>query len=198
MNNLPNFISEENFDKEKINNLFASGELENGADAFGTLNISQNNVDENSQLENHLLLIPMEKLNIVPPQVETYAATEVVDYASDVEIQEDDDFEEDDELQELESEVEEAISNEQLLQAQIDELSSKLDEEMQKNVKFREDSASMYLAARDTIVTQRITNGEGNSPDDFEDVFPFLPKASEERDQSAERIENFPFMGISN
>ena len=176
MNNLPNFISEENFDKEKINNLFVSGELENGADAFGTLNISQNNINENSKLENHLLLIPMEKLNIVPPQVETYAATEVVDYASDVEIQEDDDFEEDDELQELESEVEEAISNEQLLQAQIDELSSKLDEEMQKNVKFREDSASMYLAARD----------------------PFLPKASEERDQSAERIENFPFMGISN
>tara|TARA_A200000113_G_C8706473_1_gene303690 strand:+ start:95 stop:691 length:597 start_codon:yes stop_codon:yes gene_type:complete len=196
MKELPNFISEENYDTQKIQNLLSSGNLQSSADAFGTLNISQNEIDPSSSLEDHLLLIPMEKINVVPPQVETYAATEVVDYASDVEIQEEDNFEEDEELQTLENEVEEAINNEQILQAQIDELSSKLDEEMQKNVKFREDSASMYLAARDTIVTQRINSGEGNSPDDFQDVFPFLPKKSDERDKSAERVENFPFMGI--
>ena len=77
--------------------------------------------------------------------------------------------------------MEDAISNEQLLQAQVDELSSKLDEEM-RNVKFREDSAEMYLVmARDTIIAQRINSAEGTSAEDFQDVFPFLPKTSEEK-----------------
>ena len=91
--------------------------------------------------------------------------------------------------------MDDAISNEQMLQAQIDELSSTLDEEMSKNVKFREDSAEMYLAAKDTIISQRITSGEGTSADDFQDVFPFLPKTSEEKEKSLDRIENFPFLG---
>ena len=95
----------------------------------------------------------------------------------------------------IEEDLEDAISNEQLLQAQVDELSSKLDEEMSRNVKFREDSAEMYLAARDTIIAQRINSGEGTSADDFQDVFPFLPKTSEEKQNSIDRIENFPFMG---
>ena len=72
---------------------------------------------------------------------------------------------------------------------------NEIDEEMSKNVKFREDSAEMYLAAKDTIISQRITSGEGTSADDFQDVFPFLPKTSEEKEKSLDRIENFPFLG---
>lgn len=195
MNNLPQYLKESKFDQSKLKELFTSGELTRSSDNFGVLNFNLNQENQDSKLEEHFLLIPMEKREIISPQVETYTSTEVVEYAEDVEPVEELDFENDEELSTIEEDLEDAISNEQLLQAQVDELSSKLDEEMSRNVKFREDSAGMYLAARDTIIAQRINSGEGTSADDFQDVFPFLPKTSEEKQKSIDRIENFPFMG---
>ena len=195
MNNLPAYLKESKFDQQKLKKLLTEGELDRSEDNFGVLNFNLNEETSESKLEEHLLLIPMEKLPIIPPQVETYAATDVIEYADDVEELEEVLPEDDEELSSIEEDLEDAISNEQMLQAQIDELSSTLDEEMSKNVKFREDSAEMYLAARDTIISQRIASGEGNSADDFQDVFPFLPKTSEEKEKSLDRIENFPFLG---
>ena len=195
MNNLPTYLKESKFDQQKLKKLLTEGELDRSEDNFGVLNFNLNEETSESKLEEHLLLIPMEKLPIIPPQVETYAATDVIEYADDVEEIEEVLPEDDEELSSIEEDLEDAISNEQMLQAQIDELSSTLDEEMSKNVKFREDSAEMYLAARDTIISQRIASGEGNSADDFQDVFPFLPKTSEEKEKSLDRIENFPFLG---
>lgn len=195
MNNLPAYLKESKFDQQKLKKLLTEGELDRSEDNFGVLNFNLNEETSESKLEEHLLLIPMEKLPIIPPQVETYAATDVIEYADDVEELEEVLPEDDEELSSIEEDLEDAISNEQMLQAQIDELSSTLDEEMSKNVKFREDSAEMYLAARDTIISQRIASGEGTSADDFQDVFPFLPKTSEEKEKSLDRIENFPFLG---
>lgn len=195
MNNLPTYLKESKFDQQKLKKLLTEGELDRSEDNFGVLNFTLNEETDESKLEEHLLLIPMEKLPIIPPQVETYSATDVIEYADDVEELEEVLPEDDEELSSIEEDLEDAISNEQMLQAQIDELSSTLDEELAKNVKFREDSAEMYLAARDTIVSQRIASGEGNSTDDFKDVFPFLPKTSEEKEKSLDRIENFPFLG---
>jgi hypothetical protein len=195
MNNLPTYLKESKFDQQKLKKLLTEGELDRSEDNFGVLNFNLNEETSESKLEEHLLLIPMEKLPIIPPQVETYAATDVIEYADDVEEIEEVLPEDDEELSSIEEDLDDAISNEQMLQAQIDELSSTLDEEMSKNVKFREDSAEMYLAAKDTIISQRITSGEGTSADDFQDVFPFLPKTSEEKEKSLDRIENFPFLG---
>lgn len=195
MNNLPKYLKESNFDQRKLKEMFSSAELTRSADNFGVLNFNLNEETQDSKLEEHFLLVPMEKKEIIAPQVETYTNTEVIEYAESVEPIEELDFENDEELSSIEEDLEDAISNEQLLQAQVDELSSKLDEEMGRNVKFREDSAEMYLAARDTIIAQRINSGEGTSADDFQDVFPFLPKTSEEKQNSIDRIENFPFMG---
>ena len=195
MNNLPKYLKESNFDQSKLKELFSSGELTRSADNFGVLNFNLNDETQNSKLEEHFLLVPMEKREIIAPQIETYTNTDVVEYADAVEPIEELDVETDEELMSIEEELDDAISNEQLLQAQVDELSAKLDEEMGRNVKFREDSAEMYLAARDTIIAQRINSGEGTSADDFQDVFPFLPKTSEEKQKSVDRIENFPFMG---
>ena len=195
MYGVPDFIEQGEFNQQKVTEMLSSGNLDRNSDNFGVLNFTLNEATSDSELKDHLLLVPMEKRVIVAPQVETYVSTDVVEYAADVEPVEELDYETNEELATIESEVDDAITTEQMLQAQIDELSLKLDEEMGLNVKFREDSAEMYLAARDTIISQRINSGEGNSADDFLDVFPFLPKTSEEKTKSEERVENFPFMG---
>lgn len=197
MNNIPNILKESNFNQQKIQNLFTSSNLDVNSDDFGVLNFSQNEVTDDSSLSDFLLTIKTEKRKIVPPKVETFTTTDVIEYQEEITSFEQPDIEDDSEFSAIEEDVDMAISNEQMLQAQIDELSSKLDEEMANNIKFREDSAEMYLAARDTIVSQRIGSGEGINSDDFEDVFPFLPKVSKERNESTQRVETFPFMGTN-
>jgi hypothetical protein len=197
MNNIPNILKESNFNQQKIQNLFTSSNLDVNSDDFGVLNFSQNEVTDDSSLSDFLLTIKTEKRKIVPPKIETFTTTDVIEYQEEITSFEQPDIEDDSELSTIEEDVDMAISNEQMLQAQIDELSSKLDEEMANNIKFREDSAEMYLAARDTIVAQRIDSGEGVNSDDFEDVFPFLPKVSKERTEAAQRVETFPFMGTN-
>jgi hypothetical protein len=197
MNNIPNILKESNFNQQKIQNLFTDSNLDVNSDDFGVLNFSQNEVTDESSLSDFLLTIKTEKRKIVPPKVETFTTTDIIEYQEEIISFEQPDIEDNSELSTIEEDVDMAISNEQMLQAQIDELSSKLDEEMAQNIKFREDSAEMYLAARDTILSQRINSGEGVNSDDFEDVFPFLPKISKERNEAAQRVETFPFMGTN-
>jgi hypothetical protein len=197
MNNIPNILKESNFNQQKIQNLFTDSNLDVNSDDFGVLNFSQNEVTDESSLSDFLLTIKTEKRKIVPPKVETFTTTDIIEYQEEIISFEQPDIEDNSELSTIEEDVDMAISNEQMLQAQIDELSSKLDEEMAQNIKFREDSAEMYLAARDTILSQRINSGEGVNSDDFEDVFPFLPKISKERNEAAQRVETFQFMGTN-
>ena len=91
--------------------------------------------------------------------------------------------------------MENMLTSEQTLRTQIDELSNRLDEEIGNSVKLKEDASETFTGpAKDIIVSQRIVSpGEGNAPSEFSDVFPFLPKSAEERQN--EGVDPFPFMG---
>lgn len=197
MKEIPQILKESNFSQDKIQSLFTEETLDVNTDGFGVINFSQNEVTNDSNLEDYFLTIKTEKRKIVPPKIESYATTDVIEFQGELQSFEEAPIEENEDLVNIEEDLDDAINNEQMLQAQIDELSSKLDEEMARNIKFSEDSAEMYLAARDTIIAQRIAAGEGAGSDDFEDIFPFLPKSSTERDTSTARVESFPFMGIN-
>lgn len=193
MKKLPEYLKEEKFNQRNLQTLLTEGNLENKIDSFNTISFSTDDINENSQLEDFLLLIPTEKRRPIPPQVETYIPTQVTDYVQDIATNPDEEVSVIDEVEDIEQEMENMLTSEQALQAQIDELSNRLDEEIGNSVKLKEDAAETFTAAKDIIVSQRIAAGEGNAPSEFSDVFPFLPKSAEERQN--EGVDPFPFMG---
>ena len=195
MYQLPEYLTENQFNQEKLMKVLSSGELAKKVDNFNNLIISLDDVTEETDLTEHLLLIPTERRKNIPAQVETYYDMEVSEFTDSIAVEGED--EEVVTYDEIEEEVESQLQEEQLLQAQIDELSDKLDEEMSRNVRFREEAAQTYEAARSTIVSQRIIAGEGNTPSDFSQTFPFLPLTAEEKQAEYPQIEKFPFMGTS-
>ena len=104
MNNLPQYLKESKLDQSKLKELFTTGELTRSSDNFGVLNFNLNPENQDSKLEEHFK-VPMEKREIIPPQVETYTSTEVVEYAEDVEPIEELDFENDEELSTIEEDL---------------------------------------------------------------------------------------------
>lgn len=193
MRKLPEYLKEEDFNQTELQKLLNSGELENDIDSFNTISFSTETTNQDSKLENYIMLIPTEKRKAIPPQLETYVPTVVTDYAGDIASSPDEDVQIIDELENLEEEMDNMITSEQMLQAQIDELSNRLDTEISNTVKEKETSAETYSAAKDIIVSQRIAAGEGNSPQEFSDVFPFLPITAEEK---ANQVPDpLPFMG---
>lgn len=193
MRKLPEYLKEEDFNQTQLQKLLTSGELENDIDSFNTISFSTEKTSQDSKLEDYIMLIPTEKRKPIPPQVETYVPTTVTDYASDIAPNPDEDVQIVDDLENLEEEMNDMITSEQMLQAQIDELSNRLDTEISNSVKAKEDAAETYSAAKDIIVSQRIAAGEGNSPQEFSDVFPFLPITAEEK---ANQVPDpLPFMG---
>ena len=67
MNNLPKYLKESNFDQRKLKEMFSSAELTRSADNFGVLNFNLNEETQDSKLEEHFLLVPMEKKEIIAP-----------------------------------------------------------------------------------------------------------------------------------
>ena len=148
MKEIPQILKESNFNQEKIQSLFTDEKLDVNTDGFGVVNFSQNEVTNDSNLEDYFLTIKTEKRKIVPPKIESYATTDVIEFQEEIQSFEETPIEENEDSVNIEEELDDAINNEQMLQAQIDELSSKLDEEMARNIKFREDSAEMYLSCK--------------------------------------------------
>jgi hypothetical protein len=193
MRKLPEYLKQENFDQTELQKLLTAGDLDNKIDSFNTISFSIEDTSPDSKLSDYILLIPTEKRKPIPPQVETYVPTNVTDYAADITSTQDEAVEILDGLESVEQQMNDMLTSEQALQAQIDELSNRLDTEISNSVKLKEDSVETYSAARDIIVSQRIAAGEGNSPQDFSDVFPFLPATAEEK--ANQPLEPFPFMG---
>lgn len=193
MRKLPEYLKQEDFNQTELQKLLTAGELDNNIDSFNTISFSIEDTSPDSKLSDYILLIPTEKRKPIPPQVETYVPTQVTDYANDVATNQDEDVEILDELGDVNEQMDEMLSSERALQAQIDELSNRLDTEISNSVKLKEDSAETFSAAKDIIVSQRIAAGEGNSPQDFSDTFPFLPITAEEKNNQPP--EPFPFMG---
>lgn len=193
MKKLPEYLKEESFNQKNLQDLLQEGQLQNKIDSFNTISFSTDDIDESSALEDFLLLIPTEKRRPIPPQVETYIPTQVTDYEQDIATNPDEEVSVVDELDDVTQEMENMLTSEQALQAQIDELSNRLDEEIGNSVKLKEDATETFSAAKDIIISQRIAAGEGNAPDEFSNVFPFLPKTAEEKQN--EGVDPAPFMG---
>ena len=193
MRKLPEYLKEENFNQNELQKLLTEGSLSNKIDTFNTISFSTEKTNNDSKLEDFLLLIPTEKRRAIPPQVETYIPTSVTDYSSDTIISPEEEIEVLESVENIEEEMNNMLSSEQALQAQINELSDRLDTEIGNSVKFKEEAAETFTAAKDIIVSQRIAAGEGDSPQDFSDTFPFLPITAEER--LNQLPEPSPFMG---
>lgn len=194
MYNLPKYISEENFNKEELENLLKTGNIVNNVDSAGNYNISFDDITEESKIGDYLVGVPVEKTVQKQDQVETFFSVDFEEFTSVEGVDTEDDIS--DLYSEIEQEQENRIEEEQLLQAQIDELSSILDKEMERNVKFKEEASEMYTATKDLIISQRIQNGEGKSKDDFSPKFPFLPLTQDQVEEGMSLdVDQFPFLG---
>lgn len=193
MNNFPSYINEKKFNQTELSNFLRSGDFKNERDQFGNIIIKTETETVDSSVGDYLIAIPTTKKKLIEEQVETFYNTDIseFDVESDNELSNGDDLATTEDITLLDS-VDEELTEQKLLQAQIDELSNRLDEEMEKSVKFSEDANETFRASRDIIVSQRIQAGEGTSPDDFGDTFPFLPLSEEEKNQPRS-IESFPF-----
>jgi hypothetical protein len=194
MYNLPKYISEENFNKEELDNLLKTGSIVNNVDSTGNYNISFDDITEESKIGDYLVGVPVEKTVQKQDQVETFFSVDFEEFTSVEGVDTEEDIS--DLYSEIEEEQENRIEEEQLLQAQIDELSSILDKEMERNVKFKEEASEMYTATKDLIISQRIQNGEGKSKDDFSSKFPFLPLTQDQVEEGMNLdVDQFPFLG---
>lgn len=193
MYKLPKYISEEEFNKESIQEMLNSGEVGSNVDATGNYNLSFDKVTDESQLGNYLVSIPIEKTQQRQEQVTTFYNTEFEEFTTVEGVDRDED------VGSLYADVvdreQDRIEEEQLLQAQIDELSGILDKEMERSVKFKEDASEMYTASKDLIISQRIKNGEGTAKSDFSAKFPFLPLTAEQLENGGDGgVDQFPFL----
>jgi hypothetical protein len=91
---------------------------------------------------------------------------------------------------EIDNEVRSQLDQERILQTQIDEMSDILDSEIEKGVHFQEKSSENFTAAKNIIISQRISAGEGSSPSDFSNKFPFLPLG----ETTESEVDTFPFL----
>lgn len=192
MNEFPSYISDKNFNQTELSNFLSKGEIKNERDQFGNLIIKTEDITTDSSVGDYLIAVPTTKKKLIEEQVETFYNTDIGEF----EVIEDTTSEDEDLIQTedvtLIDEVEEEITEQKLLQAQIQELSERLDEELEKSVKFSEDANETFRASKDIIISQRIAAGEGTSPNDFSDQFPFLPLSQEEQ-EAPRGIESFPF-----
>lgn len=193
MYKLPKYISEENFNQELIGDLLNGGKLTNNIDTAGNYSISFDEITNESKLGDYLVAIPVEKTIQKQEQIETFFSVEFEEFTDVEGIDEKDDV--DNLYSDIEKQQVDRIEEEQLLQAQIDELSDILDKEMERSVKFKEESAEMYNATKDLIITYRIKNGEGKGKDDFATKFPFLPLTSDQLETGEDPdVDKFPFL----
>lgn len=193
MYEFPDYISKESFNQTELNEAIKTGKFDNTVDSYNNLVIKIDDVTPDSKVGDYLIAVPTEKRKQIPQQIETFYDTTVGEFP-DVE-QDDIDEVAATELASVVDDVEDDINEQKLLQSQIDELSEKLDEEIDKAVRFKEDASQTFSASRDLIISQRISAGEGNSPNDFSDTFPFLPLTEEEKLNDNLPREQFPFMG---
>ena len=63
MYNLPKYISDENFNKDGLDELLKSGTLNNNVDSAGNFNISFDEITQESNLGDYLVGVPIEKLH---------------------------------------------------------------------------------------------------------------------------------------
>ena len=194
MYKLPEYIETQEFNQTELEESLKSGAFNNQRDARKNLIVKLDDPTFESSVGDYLVGIRTEKRKQIPQQIETFYDTTISEFP-DAQVEDETDPAQSTELSELLDEVESDIDEQKLLQSQIDELSEKLDEEIDKSVRFKEDAVQTFQASRDLIISQRIAAGEGQSPSDFSETFPFLPLSSAEKLSDDLPREGFPFMG---
>ena len=188
----PEFLEKYDFNLESYAEFLSNNNPESQMDEFGNLVLRANLDDPNIQeTDKYIIKVRSKKHMIDNAQVELFMDTELSEFkdqAEDVSTNSDDNIS--DFGEEVDTEIRTQLENENVLQVQLDEMSDILDTEIEKGVQFQEKSSENFSAAKDVIISQRISLGEGSTADDFSDKFPFLPLNETQEDTG----DAFPFM----
>jgi hypothetical protein len=192
---IPEFLEKYDFDVESYENFISNYESKDSLDKYGNLILSANIEEEKiKDVDKFVMKVFVRKKSLKNTQLELFMDTQLSEFADQVAT---DDNNLDDETlpvvdlsEEIDEEIKSQIDQENILQTQLTELSDILDSEIEKSVQFQEKSSENFAAARDLIISQRISLGEGNVPADFSDQFPFLPLRETEEGGN----DTFPFM----
>jgi hypothetical protein len=192
-NSQPEFLDKYDFNLESYANFISNGEPKSQLDEYGNL-ILNSNIEEPNLIDSDKFIIKVtaKQYKLDQQQVELFMNTELSEFQGQSETI---NTEQDNELVsdfgvDIDTEIRSQLQQETILRTQIDEMSDILDTEIAENVQFQEKSSENFSAAKDLIISQRISLGEGNTSDDFSDKFPFLP-LNETQETSADV---FPFM----
>lgn len=191
---LPEFLEKYDFNAESYDS-FLKSKLESGnMDEYGNLILSSNIENENiKNIDKYVMKIPAKKKPLNDTQVELFMDTKISEFGEYIEspVSEDEgpisDF-----INEIDEEIQSQVDQENVLQAQLDEMTEILDAEIERSVQFKEKTSENFAAAKDIIISQRISLGEGKVPSDFSDQFPFLPLTEDQE----KRNDKFPFMSV--
>lgn len=191
---VPKYIEKYDFDQEAYDSFVKSSVDGSQLDEYRNL-IMSSNIDEEgiSDVDQFLWKITPKKNTFSQVQVENFFDTNISEF-QDIETNDTanpTDMEISEFADEIDAELGEQLATEKILQTQLEELSNTLDVEIEKGVKFKEDATETFQAARDLIVSQRISAGEGQTDADFSNKFPFLPLSESEEEVSGDK---FPFM----
>ena len=74
MRKLPEYLKEEDFNQTELQKLLNSGELENDIDSFNTISFSTETTNQDSKLENYIMLIPTEKRKAMKKNTESFSS----------------------------------------------------------------------------------------------------------------------------
>lgn len=195
MSKLPSYVTQYNFNQERLDEFLKSGDLGNEYDSFGNLLLTSANevVSTNSTaIEKHLIAIGTSKRKYSRNKLDEFMDTEFTEFLDG--SSPGDTLDQTSDMQNIETNIAKQLSQENILQTQIDELSDILEQETDKNIKGQEDSEANYRAAKALIIQQRIAAGEGSSEADFSDAFPFLSLTDAQLAAGETGVENSPFM----
>lgn len=181
--NLPVYIKQFDFKELELDKLLRKDSINNDVDELGNIKIkiNPNSIKNTGEINNEIMLFTESKTKFSNDLIDQYYDTEFTEFKEFTNKSEPTEL--GNTNNNIENIVDEQLRRESILETQINELTKVLDLETQKNISFKENSEQNYNASKQTIIELRIKNGEGESADDFEDIFPFPPKKilSEER-----------------
>lgn len=169
-NNIPDYMKNDEIDQSKLLDLLSGSKIIENIDETGNQIIDTSKND----IENSLIKLTQTKTEFSKDKIEQYYDTEFSEFLEDNQgenisnelIIEDD----------IKTISDNQLQREAVLESQLDEMAKILEQETNKSTKVKEDAEETYIAMKNVIIDQRIKNGEGNEPSDFQDAFPFAPK----------------------
>jgi len=146
-----------------------------GGDVNETLDNTGNQIIDASKgdITNSIMKLTQTKTEFSKDKIDQYYDTHFSEFENDLPNGDNSDLVIEDDIKSI-SDVQ--LQREAVLETQLDEMSKILEQESNKNTKLKETSEQTYNAMKNVIIEQRIKNGEGTEPSDFNDSFPFAPK----------------------